>query len=247
MTSGTNSAKLVETIAPTSTSSSPLLVWMASANVAPEPTPVARGTTARRLAQDEVGGVGELERDRAYARRSSRGSARRGADRRRPRGRSRCHPVLDRDLADGQPDGDADGEPGGIELVPGLFGIAQFAGNAGEPISRPDDADPIAQGSHVMSETTRSVSPRRDPGRRHTEPVLEVELAEPFAGEPTIRHEHAAEVEGAAVKGEMTVAARADVPAERRHGRAWADHDERVAGNGTGKSGQLRRAAVSTC
>ena len=52
----------------------------------------------------------------------------------------------DRDLADGQPDGDADGEAGGVEFVRVSFRIAQFAGDSGEPVGRSDDPDPITEG-----------------------------------------------------------------------------------------------------
>ena len=138
----------------------------------------------------------------------------------------------DRDLTDGQTDGDADGEAGSIELVRMSFRIAQRSSDPCQPIGRSDDPDTIAKGELRRVGDHEVDIATAQPRHRHTEPILEVQLAQPLTGEATIGHEHAAEVECAAVEREMTITTCADVPAERRHGRTRADHDERVAGDG---------------
>ena len=68
-----------------------------------------------------------------------------------------------------------------------------------------------------------------DPGGHHAEAARQIEVADPLACEPAVRHEDPAEVERRAVEREVVVAAVPDVAAERLDRRLRTDHDHRVA------------------
>ena len=97
---------------------------------------------------------------------------------------------------------------------------------------RSDDPYSVAEREHHVVVRDEVLVTAPDPRHRHAVAADEIEVDEPFAGEPAVRHEDPPEIERRAVEWEMAVAALADVDAESLDLVRRPDHHQRVPGHG---------------
>ena len=133
--------------------------------------------------------------------------------------------------AEREPGGDADRESDRVDLGQATLGVAEHAGDVADRLGRSDDPHPVTEREHHVVVRDEVVVAAPDPRHRHAVPADEIEVDEPLAREPAVRHEDPPEVERRAVEREMAVAALADVDAESLDLVGRADHHQRVAGH----------------
>ncbi len=133
--------------------------------------------------------------------------------------------------AEREPGGDADREPGRVDLGQAALGVAEHSGDVADRFGRSDDSHSVTQRQHGVVVGDDVVVAAPDSGHRYAVPADEVEVDESLAREAAVRDEDPPEVERRAVERKMAVAALADVDAESLDLVGRPDHHKCVAGH----------------